>query len=61
MNIGVQIRPTDASLDPREIGRLVEAYGCESLFFPEHTHIPLATRSLEPDDPNWLEICKHML
>jgi probable F420-dependent oxidoreductase len=61
MKLGVQIRPTDYSLDPREIGRMVEAHGFESLFFPEHTHIPLATRSLEPDDPDWLETCMHML
>src|SRR6185312_16376024 len=61
MKIGVQIRPTDYSLDPRQIGRLVEAQGFESLFFPEHTHIPVATRSLEPDDPEWLETCMHML
>src|SRR6185437_7671701 len=61
MKLGVQIRPTDYSLDPREIGRMVEAQGFESLFFPEHTHIPVATDSLEPDDPGWLEACMHML
>jgi probable F420-dependent oxidoreductase len=61
MNIGVKMSPTTETLHPAELARLVEAYGFESLFFPEHTHIPLATESLEPDDPEWLEDCKRML
>ena len=61
MKIGVQIRPTDDSIHPAEMARMVEAAGLESLFFPEHTHIPLATESLEPESPGWLETCMHML
>ena len=61
MKIGVQIRPTDYSIHPAEIARMVESAGFESLFFPEHTHIPLATSSLEPENPGWLETCMHML
>jgi probable F420-dependent oxidoreductase len=61
MKIGVQIRPTDSSIHPAEMARMVEAHGFESLFFPEHTHIPLATESLEPENPGWLETCMHML
>lgn len=61
MKIGVQIRPTDRSAHPAEIAQMVESHGFESLFFPEHTHIPLTTESLEPQNPGWLETCMHML
>lgn len=32
--------PTDETLCPTELARLVEERGFDSLFFPEHTHIP---------------------
>src|SRR5262245_31784249 len=31
---------TDEAIDPGSLARLAEEYGFESLFFPEHTHIP---------------------
>ena len=37
---GVTIFPTDYSIQPVELAREVEARGLDSLFFPEHTHIP---------------------
>jgi probable F420-dependent oxidoreductase len=40
MDIGVMIFPTDKSMQPVEIAREVEARGLESLWFPEHSHIP---------------------
>src|ERR671926_385947 len=40
MEIGLTIFPTDYTLDPVELGRLAEERGFESLWFPEHTHIP---------------------
>ncbi len=40
MHIGVQIFPTDQTIDPVELAREVEARGFESLWFPEHSHIP---------------------
>ena len=40
MDIGVTIFPTDKSIDPVELGRESEARGFESLWFPEHSHIP---------------------
>jgi probable F420-dependent oxidoreductase len=43
---GLAIFATDEGLDPAELARLAEARGFESLFFPEHTHIP-AARSTE--------------
>jgi probable F420-dependent oxidoreductase len=40
MNFGVAIFPTEDAQDPAELARMAEDRGFESLFFPEHTHIP---------------------
>jgi probable F420-dependent oxidoreductase len=37
---GVAVFPTDYAVDPGALARMVEERGFESLFFPEHTHIP---------------------
>jgi probable F420-dependent oxidoreductase len=42
MDIGVMIFPTDTSIQPVELAREVEARGFESLWFPEHSHIPVS-------------------
>jgi probable F420-dependent oxidoreductase len=42
MDFGLFIFPTDTTLQPVEIGRAAEAAGFESLFFPEHSHIPVS-------------------
>ncbi len=49
MDTGVAIFPTHDAMDPRSLARLVEERGHESLFFPEHTHIPAARQSPYPD------------
>jgi probable F420-dependent oxidoreductase len=43
---GLAIFATDEGVDPAELARLAEDRGFESLFFPEHTHIP-AERSTD--------------
>ena len=40
MDIGVIIFPTDKAIQPMELAKEVEARGFESLWFPEHSHIP---------------------
>ena len=40
MHLGVLIFPTDTTLQPVELARAVEERGFESLWFPEHSHIP---------------------
>ncbi|MET9020213.1 LLM class F420-dependent oxidoreductase [Actinopolymorpha sp. NPDC004070] len=40
MQIGTFISMTDETLDPAGLARAVEERGFESLFVPEHTHIP---------------------
>lgn len=38
--LGVTLFPTDRSMPPAELAREVEGRGFESLFLPEHSHIP---------------------
>jgi probable F420-dependent oxidoreductase len=40
MHIGVSIFATDTTLQPVDLGRAVEERGFESLWLPEHSHIP---------------------
>ncbi|MGI9476091.1 MAG: LLM class F420-dependent oxidoreductase [Hyphomicrobiaceae bacterium] len=42
MDIGVMIFPTDKSIQPVQLAKEVEARGFESLWFPEHSHIPVS-------------------
>lgn len=39
-NFGVTMFPTDYAIQPVALARAVEERGLDSLFFPEHTHIP---------------------
>src|ERR1700750_124079 len=48
MKYGVVIFSTDYAIRPVELARAVEERGFESLFFPEHTHIPVSRRSPWP-------------
>lgn len=53
---GVQIFPTDQTIGPVELARAVEERGLDSLFFPEHTHIPASRKTPFPgggDLPEW--------
>jgi len=45
MHIGACIFPTDRSIRPDDLARELEARKFESLFVPEHTHIPTSRRS----------------
>ena len=45
MHIGVYIFPTDKTIQPVDLAREVEARGFESLWFPEHSHIPISRES----------------
>jgi len=40
MKYGVLMFPTDYSIDPVTLGRAAEDAGFDSIWFPEHTHIP---------------------
>ena len=49
MDTGVAIFPTHNATSPADMARLAEDRGLESLFFPEHTHIPASRESPWPD------------
>jgi probable F420-dependent oxidoreductase len=48
METGVAIFPTTGAIDPAAVALLAEERGHESLFFPEHTHIPASRLSPYP-------------
>ena len=45
MHIGVSIFLTDRTIGATELGRAAEDLGFESLWFPEHSHIPVSRRT----------------
>ena len=48
---GVSMFPTDYAIQPVPLARAVEERGLDSLFFPEHTHIPASRLSPWPGGP----------
>jgi probable F420-dependent oxidoreductase len=45
---GVMMFATDYAIQPADLARATEERGLDSLFFPEHTHIPTSRRSPWP-------------
>lgn len=45
MRLGLLIFPTDRGIQPVELAREAEARGFDSLWFPEHSHIPVSRRT----------------
>ena len=45
---GITMFPTDKAIQPVELAKAVEDRGLDSLFFPEHTHIPTARQTPFP-------------
>ena len=52
MKFGVAMFMTDYSISPTALGRAVEERGLESLWAPEHSHIPLPRVSPWPGPPH---------
>jgi probable F420-dependent oxidoreductase len=48
LELGVAMFPADYAVGPHELARMAEQRGFESLWFPEHTHIPVSRRSPYP-------------
>src|SRR5437867_12231633 len=48
MDFGLDIFPSHEALGPAALGSMVEERGFESLFFPEHPHIPVSRRTPYP-------------
>ena len=51
MDFGIGMFATDYAIAPAELARAVEERGFESLWFPEHTHIPASRKSPWPGGP----------
>ena len=49
MKIGAFIFANDRAIHPAELARALEEHGLESLWVPEHTHIPTSRRTPYPD------------
>ncbi len=52
MRYGAFIFATDYAIRPDDLGRALEERGFESMWVPEHTHIPASRRSPWPGGPN---------
>jgi probable F420-dependent oxidoreductase len=48
MDFGVVMFPTEYAIPPDELARALEERGFESVWFPEHTHIPASRKSPWP-------------
>jgi probable F420-dependent oxidoreductase len=48
MHVGLTMFVTDYSIAPHDLAREAEARGFESLWLPEHTHIPASRRTAYP-------------
>lgn len=59
MEYGVAIFSTEYAVRPDVLARMLEERGFESLWLPEHTHIPTSRRTPFPDGPNLPEEYKH--
>src|SRR5438132_10649682 len=51
MHIGLTMFPTDYAIQPHDLAREAEARGLESLWLPEHSHIPTSRKSPWPGGP----------
>ena len=51
MKFGVTMFPTDYAIAPHELAQEAEARGFESVWFPEHSHIPTSRKSPWPGGP----------
>jgi probable F420-dependent oxidoreductase len=61
MKFGLAMFPTDDAVDPATLARLAEERGFESLFFPEHTHIPASRRTPWPGGEELPRMYSHTL
>jgi len=52
MKYGIAMFPTDYAIQTDELAREMEARGFESIWLPEHTHIPASRKSPWPGGPN---------
>jgi probable F420-dependent oxidoreductase len=59
VKLGVLTFPTQYSVQPGELGRMVEEHGFESLFVAEHSHIPVSRETPYPGGGELPEEYRH--
>ena len=47
---GAMMFPTDYAIQPIELARAIEERGLDSIYFPEHTHIPTSRKTPFPGE-----------
>jgi probable F420-dependent oxidoreductase len=61
LDFGISMFVTDYSMNVADVGRAAEEHGFESMFIPEHTHIPASRRSPWPGGPELPREYSHSL
>ena len=61
MKLGIVVFPTDQTMDVAELGAAVEDMGFESLWFPDHSHIPVSRRTTNPNGGDLPEMYLRLL
>jgi probable F420-dependent oxidoreductase len=61
MKFGIAMFPTEYGILPSELAQAVEERAFDSLWFPEHTHIPTSRTSPWPGGPNLPDVYKQTL
>jgi probable F420-dependent oxidoreductase len=61
VQFGIHVRPNAESMDVRDLGRAVEDLGFDSLWLPEHTHMPVGGASVHPDGERLMDSCRRLL
>ena len=49
MKVGVYVFATDLDMDPGPLAKEIEDRGFDSMFFPEHSHIPVSRATAYPE------------
>ena len=61
MELGLAHFATDYGMQPADIGRRAEELGFESLFLPEHTHIPVSRETAYPGGDDLPREYRHII
>ena len=61
MKLGIVVFPIDQSMDVSELGAAVEQMGFESLWFPDHSHIPTSRKTANPNGGELPEMYRRLL
>ncbi len=61
MKLGIVVFPTDQTMNVAELGSAVEQMGFESLWFPDHSHIPASRRTPNPNGGELPDMYRRLL